>query len=106
MASPERLLLVVLLLAVSCKPPRSPREIARERVTGEWHAQSVAAGAPQGSGALGWSMALHELTLELRMRSGTAHFQGAIHDARTIAGEWQRRSDTVAVTFSRRTRPR
>ncbi|HEX2191349.1 MAG TPA: hypothetical protein VHG51_20730 [Longimicrobiaceae bacterium] len=53
-------LLVLLLAAAACKPPRSPREVSEARVTGEWTAHSVAAGAPLDTGNLAWSLALVE----------------------------------------------
>lgn len=61
MRAPLRLPLVALLLAAAaCKPPRSPREVAEARVTGEWTAHSVAAGAPLDTGNLEWSLTLTE----------------------------------------------
>lgn len=53
-------LLVLLLGAAACKPPRSPREVAGARVTGTWTARSAAAGAPLDTGNLAWALVLAE----------------------------------------------
>jgi hypothetical protein len=55
------LIVAALLTALSaCKPPRSPREAAEVRISGDWFGSSAAHGQPLDTGNIEWRLRIDE----------------------------------------------
>lgn len=76
--------LAVAMWMAACHPPRSPRDVAEGRISGEWTAHSAAVGEPRDTGEVSWRLRLHE------RESGKVEGSG---------GVWMRR-DSAAFELS------
>ena len=55
------LIVIALLTALSaCKAPRSPREAAEVRISGDWFGSSAARGQPLDTGNIEWRLRIDE----------------------------------------------
>ena len=55
------LAVAALIAMIACKPPRSPRESADAKISGDWSGESPAVGAPHDTGKVEWTFKLREV---------------------------------------------